>query len=44
MTTYNGYQDVHIGYYGAVPDPWDIPPEANAEIKCGVVLSFNVYD
>jgi hypothetical protein len=44
MTMDLGAGDFHVGYYGASPDPWDVPGEPNAEIKCGAVLDFNIYD
>ena len=33
-----------VGYYGANPMPWDIPGAANAEVKCGAVLDWEIYD
>jgi hypothetical protein len=44
MTMDLGAGDFHVGYYGASPNPWDVPAEPNAEIKCGAVLDFNIYD
>lgn len=34
----------HVGYYGATPNPWDIPAAANADVFCDAVLDFDIYD
>jgi hypothetical protein len=44
MTMDVGQGPFHVGYYGALPNPWDVPAAANAEVKCGAVLDFNIYD
>ena len=44
MTMDLGAGDFHVGYYGASPNPWDVPEAPNAEIRCGAVLDFDIYD
>ncbi len=44
MTVDLGQGPFNIGYCGADPMPWDVPPAANAEVQCGCVLDFDVYD
>jgi hypothetical protein len=44
MTMDLGQGAFHVGYYGGDPNPWDIPPAANAEVRCGAVLDFNIFD
>ena len=34
----------NVGYYGADPMPWDIPVAPNAEVKCGAVFDWEIYD
>jgi hypothetical protein len=34
----------HVGYYGATPNPWDVPAAANADVFCDAVLDFDIYD
>lgn len=34
----------NVGYYGADPMPWDIPAAPNAEVKCGAVFDWEIYD
>jgi hypothetical protein len=44
MTVDLGQGAFNIGYYGAEPMPWDVPAAANADVQCGCVLDFDVYD
>lgn len=44
MTMDLGPGPFHVGYYGATPNPWDVPPSANAAVQCGAVLDFNISD
>ena len=34
----------HVGYYGATPNPWNVPTVANADVFCDAVLDFDIYD
>ncbi|MBN1184881.1 MAG: hypothetical protein JXB49_21530 [Bacteroidales bacterium] len=34
----------NVGYYGADPMPWDIPATPNAQVECGAVFDWEIYD
>jgi hypothetical protein len=44
MTMDTGGGVFHVGYYGATPNPWDVPPLPNADVFCDAVLDFDIYD
>lgn len=44
MTMDMGGGVFHVGYYGATPNPWNVPAAANADVFCDAVLDFDIYD
>lgn len=34
----------NVGYFGADPMPWDVPGFPNAQVKCGAVFDWEIYD
>ncbi len=44
MTMDLGGGVVHVGYYGATPNPWNTPAAANADVFCDAILDFDIYD
>lgn len=34
----------NVGFYGAEPMPWDVPPSPNVYLKCRTVLDWEIYD
>jgi hypothetical protein len=44
METPDHGQIFSVGYYGGDPMPWDPPAAPNADVDCGAVFNFQVYD